>query len=140
MKHFLIILNVLAVMSTFNSCSSYSPITDLDAFATELENNSSGYTVDDWKNAFKKYEEILASMEGLHLTEDETREFGRINGICTAHLAKGAVAIAKDASSTGLTFLEGLFDGFSSTLDEEYIENTVETLGEEIESLIEKYE
>lgn len=139
MKRFLIILFTAALIG-FNGCSSYNPITELDAFAFELDNNSSSYSVDDWKNAFQTYEAIIASMEGIQLTEEETREFGRINGVCTAHLAKGAVVLAKDASSTGLTFLDGLVNGFKSTFDEQYIENAVESFEEELGSLIDKYE
>lgn len=129
-----------AMLMSLNSCSSYNPISELDAFAYELENNSSSYTVDDWENAFQTYEGIIASMEGIDLTDDEIMELGRINGVCTAHLAKGALVLAKDASSTGLTFLEGLADGFKSTFGEQYIENTADSFEEKLESLIDKYE
>jgi len=79
-------------------------------------------------------------MEGMQLTDEETREFGRINGVCTGYLARGAVVIAKDASSTGLTFLDGLVDGFSSTFEEEFFEDVVDSLEEGIESIIDNYE
>lgn len=139
MKRFLAIVFFAMLMSLIR-CSSYNPISELDAFASELENNSSSYTVDDWENAFQTYEGIIASMEGIDLTDEEIRKLGRINGVCTAHLAKGALVLAKDASSTGLTFLEGLVDGFKSTFGEQYIENAADSFEEKLESLIDKYE
>lgn len=121
---------------SLNSCSPYNPISELDAFASELDDNSSSYTGDDWRNAFQTYEGIIASMEGMNLTEEETSEFGRINGVCIAHLAKGSVVLAKEASATGLMFLEGLVDGFTSTIDEQYLDNAVDSFEEKLESLI----
>lgn len=135
MKRFLIMLFSAALMS-LNSCSSYNPISELDAFASELDDNSSSYTVDDWRNAFQTYEGIIASMEGMNLTDEETREFGRINGVCIVHLAKGSVVLVKEASSTGLMFLEGLVDGVTSTIDGQYLDNAVDSFEEKLESLI----
>ena len=133
-------LGFFILIILIGGCSSYNPLRDVEAFASELETNSSTYTIDDWKFAFQTYKEIIASMEGVELSEDETKEFGRLNGICTAQLAKGAVVLAKDASSTGLTFLEGLVEGFKSTIDEDFIENSIESIGDKLESIIEKYE
>lgn len=142
MKRLRLISFVLIVMASlcFGSCNSYSPIKNLEAFSLELEANSANYSVEEWKEAFQIYEGIVASMEGMQLTDEETREFGRINGVCTGYLARGAVVIAKDASSTGLTFLDGLVDGFSSTFDEDFLEDAVESLEESIESIIDNYE
>ena len=140
MKRIRFISLALIVMTCLWSCNSYSPIKDLESFSSELEANSANYTVEGWKEAFQIYEGIVASMEGMQLTDEETREFGRINGVCTGYLAKGAVVIAKDASSTGLTFLDGLVDGFSSTFDEDFLEDAVESLEENTESIIDNYE
>lgn len=142
MKKIRLISLVLVVMTSlcWGSCNSYSPIKDLESFSSELEANSANYTVEEWKEAFQIYEGIVASMEGMQLTDEETREFGRINGVCTGYLARGAVVIAKDASSTGLTFLDGLVDGFSSTFNEDFLEDAVESLEKSIESIIDNYE
>ena len=142
MKRIRFISLSLIVMTSLclGSCNSYSPIKDLESFSSELEANSANYTVEEWKEAFRIYEGIVASMEGMQLTDEETREFGRINGVCTGYLTRGAVVIAKDASSTGLTFLDGLVDGFSSTFDEDFLEDAVESLEESIESIIDNYE
>ena len=133
-------LGFFILIILIGGCTPYNPLRDVEAFASELETNSSTYTVDDWKGAFQTYEGIIASMEGIELSEDETKEFGRLNGICTAQLAKGAVVLAKDVSSTGITFLEGLVEGFKSTIDEDCIEKTIELLGDKLESIIKKYE
>ncbi len=131
---------MVIILLSFGNCSSYSPIRELEVFSSELETNSSTYSVEEWKEAFRIYDGIITSMKGLQLTDDETREFGRINGVCTGYLAKGAVVIAKDASSTRLTFLDGLIEGFSSTIDDDFLEDAIESLEDNIESIIERYE
>lgn len=140
-KLHLISLGLIVMVSLcLGNCNSYSPIKELESFSSELEANSSNYTVEEWKEAFQIYEGIVSSLEGMQLTEEETREFGRINGVCTSYLVRGAVVIAKDASSTGLTFLDGLMDGFSSTFDDGFFDDAVESLEDSIESIIENYE
>lgn len=137
---FYIIVVLSAFIPILYGCSTYSPLAQLEDFSNELEYNSSTYKVEDWKNALQTYESILESFEGIDLTEEEIREFGRLNGICTGHLAKGALLVAKDASSSGLTFLEGLVDGLQSTISEEDITNTISSFEDRIEAIIEKFE
>lgn len=121
-------------------CNTYQPLGELEAFSYELENNSSTYTIDDWKDAFQTYKDIVTSLDGIELSEEEAHEFGRINGICTANLAKGSVVLAEEASSSGINFLDGLVEGFRSSFDEDFINNTLESLENEIDGILEKYE
>lgn len=139
-KAFFYVILMGMVASFSIGCNTYTPLGELEAFSYELENNSSSYTIDDWKAAFQTYKNIIASMEGIELSEEETHEFGRINGICTANLAKGAVVLAKDASNTGINFLDGLIEGFQSSFDEDFINDTFESLEDKIDGILEKYE
>lgn len=121
-------------------CNTYDPISELEAFSYELENNSSSYTIDDWKAAFQTYKDIIASMEGIEFSEEEMREIGRINGVCMANLAKGAIVMAKDVTNTGLNFIDGLIDGFQSTFFDNIIPDAIESLEDKIDGILEKYD
>ena len=125
-KHTLVICALfLTVLISLNGCSSYNPLlSELDAFACELENNSSSYTVDDWAKSFQTYEEIIDSIESIELTKEETREYWRIKRVCKPYLEKGA-EVVKEATSSEPTFLEkvgnflgGFVEGFLSVQGE----------------------
>lgn len=135
MKKLSFYLIVFFLIFTSESCERKNPLNDLQVLASELETNSSSYTASDWENAFSRYEEITASLNEKNLNSDQTRELGRLNGVCTGYLAKGAIVLTKDAASTGLDFLGGFVNGIKSTIDEGFIENSVKSFGDKLESL-----
>ena len=134
---------VFGLIFFLNGCSTYSPMAQLEEFTYELKYNSSSYGIDEWKDALQTYVGILESFEGLELTEEELREFGRLNGTCTGYLLKGALMVAIDTSSSGISFLEGLADGLQSSINEEDISNTaisaISSFIKRLEAIIDKF-
>lgn len=93
-RHF--VLSLFIILCIFSCGGSSDPISRMEELATELENNSINYTIDDWKFAAEEYEQIVAEAESWPLSDEELNQLAKLKGKCYAYLVKGVTKMAEE--------------------------------------------
>jgi len=98
------------------SCSvgKQSPIDQLEKLTEDIREHHEEYSTADWKEAYARYEQIVADMENYLYTNEETEKIGKLEGECVGYFMKSAVKSLDGIESE----IKGFFDGLNKTLDE----------------------
>ena len=120
MKKIFILCSCAALM-LLASCSTPSrAVNQLDGLTKEFRTNSADYTIRDWKKAVDKYEKVNLKIEKYALegryTPEEMTEIGRMQGECTAEMAKGAGTSLYNKAITIGNNVKGIVEGFKQAL------------------------
>lgn len=102
----------------FVSCTTpKKAVRQLSNLAEDVRNNSVNYDVKDWGQALKKYKAVNGQIVKYTLngkySAKQINEIARIQGECTAEMAKGAGKGLIQLGGSIKSFLEG----FKSSLD-----------------------
>ena len=87
---FVILLSGILSMSMMTSCSTkQGAIRQLERLSYDLRDNSSYYTVNDWKAAAEKFGTIRNKMTKYDYTPAERRRIGELEGLCARYMVSG---------------------------------------------------
>lgn len=116
LKDLLLILCVLVLSSCHNK---QQPVSDLQAFATELREHSADYTNEDWQKAEQKMDEINESLSQYQYTDEEQQKIGELKGRCWMYFTKRAVKSSVEQVKQFANEMKGAIKGFSEEVDED---------------------
>ncbi len=122
MKKFIVFLMSMAIAFALVSCSSSSQalIEQLDDLATELSEDSDGFSDEDWDKAMAKLSEIEENMQQYEYTDEELKEIGRLTAQCLKSFARSSATIMKGQLHNFQTLFEGAaeeFEGFGEEME-----------------------
>lgn len=106
-----ILLVATACIMLLASCQTKkSAISDLRALTQELQINSVNYTLNDWKDAGKRYYSVnkRISKHVGDYTNAEAQEIAEMNGQCVRSFTEGAVLKVGGALEVLRSFIDGL--------------------------------
>ncbi|MCM1078666.1 MAG: hypothetical protein NC344_03215 [Bacteroidales bacterium] len=118
MKHiFLCIIMTMGLVACDNKQDAIRQLSDL---ATELQENSSGYSPQDWQEASEKYASVAEQLEKhkSEYTDEEIREIGRLEGICFACFMKSLPGSFGGIMRGVMEGAAGMMEGLSKGLED----------------------
>ena len=97
----------------FSACeTSQTPVDHLSALLQRIDNESDGYTEEDWNNITNEFNEIEEELSKYEYTDEELKDIGRIKGQILAKMTKSAVKDLKKQMEDLSKQLEGGLEGF----------------------------
>ena len=109
-KH--IALSLFIILCIVSCGGSSDPISRMEALASELVNNSTNYTIDDWELAVEEYEQIISEADDWQLSDEELNQLAKLEGKCYAYLVKGAAKMAEDKIDKQAELYNSALEGF----------------------------
>ena len=84
------LLIAIVSMMAFSGCSTkQSAISDMQALAYDLRDNSAYYTISDWEKAASEFGKIRKKMTKYDYTPAERRQIGELEGQCARYMVQG---------------------------------------------------
>lgn len=105
------LLFVAALLLTLTSCQTKrTAINDLRTLSNEMQVYGDNYSLNEWKDAGKRYYNINKRIKGhmADYSDEEVQEISRLNGQCLRSFTQGAVNKVQGAASA----IKSLIDGF----------------------------
>lgn len=99
--------------------TSQTPVDHLSALLQRIDNESDGYTEEDWNNITNEYTEIEEELSKYEYTDEELKEIGRIKGQILAKVTKSTVKDIKKQMEDLSKQLEGGLEGFMEEINNE---------------------
>lgn len=104
----------------FSACeTSQTPVDHLSALLQRIDNESDGYTEEDWNNITAEFTEIEEELSKYEYSDEELREIGRLKGKIIAKMAKSTVNDLKKQTLDLSKQLEGGLEGFMEEINNE---------------------
>ena len=103
---------MLLCMTSFTSCvTKQGAINQLQYLADDLRDNGAYYTVEDWKNAGKKFTNIRDKMRNYKYTPAERKQIGELEGQCAKYMVQGIKNGAINSILGVGNEIKGILDG-----------------------------
>ena len=105
---------------SFNTKDSF--LNDLAAFVSDVENNYTSYTIEDWEfkdEEFKQYVENKIDEYRETFTDEDMDEIGRLIGRYSVVRAKGYGIQLKEGMDDAKNYIEGFIEKLTDDTNEE---------------------
>lgn len=137
-------ISAIAVVALFvlTSCQSYEKrvINKLNNLSERIEKNGKDFDADDWEEAVEELADIHEDMKDCEFTKEELKELGRKEGKLAATIAKeGTKALGKGVADY-LGGLGSFAKGFKEGAEDNFSEEDIKDVSEEIESALKSIE
>lgn len=93
-----------------------SAIDHLSDFVEKVEKKAPEYTEDDWEQANKEYEELIAEIGKYEYSGEETKQIAEMKGKFAGIKAKSSVNKFIDGIDKAAKEVKGVIDGFTEGL------------------------
>lgn len=104
------LISFLLIVLALQSCSlgKNEPIEQLSDLTEDIREHHEEYSAADWKEAYARYEQIVADMENYQYTNEEAEKIGQLEGECAGYFVKSAINSFDGIKSEIKGFVEGL--------------------------------
>ncbi len=106
------LLMALICMTSFTSCvTKQGAINQMQYLADDMRDNGAYYTVDDWKDAGKKFVSLRDKMRKYKYTPAERKQIGELEGQCAKYMVQGIKNGAVNTIMGVGNEIKGILDG-----------------------------
>ena len=106
------IVMALVCMSSLTSCvTKQGAVNQLQYLANDLRDNGEYYTIEDWRDAGKKFTHLRDKMRNYRYTPAERKRIGELEGQCAKYMVQGMKNGAINSVLGVGNEIKGILDG-----------------------------
>ncbi len=110
-RRFVVLVTCLLLLSC--NMVKESPLHQLENLTEDIRQHHDEFSMEDWKEAYARYERIAEEMENYQYTEEECEKIGRLEGECVGYFMKSAINSLGGIESE----IKGFVDGINKTME-----------------------